>query len=444
MDPVSIAILLLLGCGLFLEGCASHDKENSEFLDPWTPLTEEEIEAHLRASENKSDSSIINNYATLRCTSGGENKVSLENTSGNAIQGGTAATNLDIDLAGEGFINCSTASDKRCIPEIEGNRWLCTDENHTSNGCPGVSCISFLFCLHGFGMIYVEKDGQKEGEMRAFGAFYIMELWLNEGYDIVSQEQLTKALEDAKNYGGQNQVKNFNIVEVDESELDDDMKPEDYIIKDENKTKFDTSILAWTNFWNVRMEKELGKGNFTPVRAEVIKCMMAVESRMGEPDRKNTERDVMQCLFLGDGGIWAITQIDPYAPGKSHYGETEQVINVEQIDGNIIPGSLPHDYHSDDTSLQEWFGNGSWKVFSKVITGVEKEDQEYTYHYNEVTTDMSIGIGVGEYAYKVNIKGGGSEENGVYLYNNSQYVKKHVRDVKWYMKGMGEELDGYK
>ena len=83
----------------------------------------------------------------------------------------------------------------------------------------------------------------------------------------------------------------------------------------------------------------------------------------------------------------------------------------------------------------------SQEVFSKIITGVEQENQEYTYHYNEVTTDMSIGIGIGEYAYKVNIEGDGSEENGVYLYNKSDTVNDYVRDVKIYMKGMGEELD---
>lgn len=335
MDPVTIAVLITIGCGLFLAGCTAWEEENNENSSLWEPIPEDEIEEHLGVDE---DDSPIVNYAKLRCTSGGENIVLLKNTSGNRMQRGTSATNLDVDLGEGGFIVCSTSSDKKCIPEIEENEWLCTNKNHTSNGCSEVTCTSFLFCMYGFGMIYVEESGQEEGEMKAFGAFYVMELWLNEGYDVVAEEQLTIALEDAKNYGGQNQVGNFKT----------------YF---ENATKFDTSILAWTNFWNVKLKEELGEGNFTPVRAEVIKCMMAKESTMGDEGRKNSMRDVMQCLFPGDPGIWAITKIDPFASGKSHQGISEQVINIEQIDGSCVNGSLPPSgYNKNDTKLQEWFG----------------------------------------------------------------------------------------
>lgn len=30
MDPVTIAVLVTIGCGLFLAGCASQEKENDE------------------------------------------------------------------------------------------------------------------------------------------------------------------------------------------------------------------------------------------------------------------------------------------------------------------------------------------------------------------------------------------------------------------------------
>lgn len=199
-------ILVLLGCGLFLEGCANQHESNDELSINWEPIPEDDIEKNL---ESEDDDRPINNFVVLRCTSGGKTTVFLENASGIPIQRGAAVTGADIDLKKAGFIKCYIASDKKCIPNIEYNKWQCTNKSHTSNGCEEVTCTSFLFCLNGFGIIYVQEDGQEEGKMKVFGAFYIMELWLKEGYSTVSEERLALALEDARNYGEQKQLSNF-------------------------------------------------------------------------------------------------------------------------------------------------------------------------------------------------------------------------------------------
>ena len=44
MDPVTIAVLVTIGCGLFLAGCASQEKENDELSFEWQPIPEDQYE----------------------------------------------------------------------------------------------------------------------------------------------------------------------------------------------------------------------------------------------------------------------------------------------------------------------------------------------------------------------------------------------------------------
>lgn len=266
-----------------------------------------------------------NNNVMVKCTSGGEKIIPLMDANGDYVQSGVSEIETDINLGEEGFSQYCTPPDEniKCMPDIENNRWQCTDEKCKTNACNTVNSDSFMFCLHGYGIIYVYEDGQQEGEMKAIGAFRVMELWLEEGYNTISAERLNRALEDARNYGEQTSVKNFNegqeqywINEIDESQ--------------ERYTKFDASILAWTNFWNARQMELFGAGNFTPVRAEIIKCIIMKESSMGTNKDQNGKRDVTQSLFHGDPTIWVITTLDPRAEGKTHIGKdgTSQVIDV--------------------------------------------------------------------------------------------------------------------
>ena len=381
MDPLTV-FLILAGCSAFLTGCGRQEEENEIFIVEAEPIPEKEIEDELGVEDEEG---LANDSMQLKCTSGNDEIVKLKHTSGNSVQRGTEAVGIDVDM--ERFKRCNTSPDKKCNPEIEGDIWQCTDSSHTSNQCNTVKCTSFLFCKYGAGIIYVYDDGQKEGEMNAFGAFFIMEFWLEEGYSVVSEEQLASALENARNYGGQSQVKSFAPPVTD------------------NDTKFDTSILAWTNFWNYKQRKVLGEGNYTPVRAEVVKCMVTQESTMGKKGVKNCQNDVMQSLFPGDFCFWGVTKYDPNIEGKSHMGENEQVIYVIDLEGETINGTLVKGYDTNDTDIYEWFEDGSWDIYSSILDE-SGEKEEYTYYYGRVTPDMSICAGVGYYAYKLNKESG--------------------------------------
>lgn len=419
MDPF-LVILILAGCGAFLTGCGKQESVNRE--------AEINIEPDIPEEDSMEDTkSPAVSYMQLKCTSGKDAIVFMEVASGNSLQSELQAISKDTKL-GDFFIKCDSSQDKKCIPDFEGNEWKCTNKDHISNGCNTVDNDSFLFCRYGLGLVYIDEDGQQEGKMNALGAFCVMDLWLMEGYNTVSKEQLAMALEDAMNYGEQSKIKNFSISPF------------------ANATKFDTSILAWTNFWNYRQAEKLGEGNFTPVRAEVIKCIMAKESSMGGPGDKNSLNDVMQSLFPGDPCFWAVTTLNPYAAGKTHIGnKNDKVLYVKNLNGQIVNGSLVLGYNVNDTKIKNWFENGSWKVYSPIIGKENMTGQEYVYNYDKVDSNMSICAGIGEYAYKLNIEyGRQTEAEGVLDYNGSEEKESYVETVESYMQEMGESLDGFK
>lgn len=437
MDPIT-AVFILVGFSALLVGCAGPEDDNKVHLEI-EPIPEEESEKAVQTEGNKRQT---NSNVMVKCTSGGEKIIPLMDANGDYVQGGESEIETDINLGEEGFSQCCTPPDEntKCMPDIENNCWQCTDKTCASKGFNTVNSDSFMFCLHGYGIIYVYEDGQQEGEMKAIGAFRVMELWLEEGYNMISAERLNRALEDARNYGEQKSIKNFNdckekgIENIDESQV--------------QYTEFDTSILAWTNFWNARQMKLLGAGNYTPVRAEIIKCIMMKESSMGTGENQNGKRDVTQSLFHGDPTIWVITKLDPYAEGKTHEGENRnsQVIDVIFKEGDRHNGDIPpKGFNKDDVRYQEWFDSGEWKIYSEVITN--QEGQCYTYYHEKVSPDMSICSGIGVYSYYLNkLNGLESEAKAVAGYRGSAVEsenREYVEKIEDYMNSMGENLDGY-
>ena len=60
----------------------------------------------------------------------------------------------------------------------------------------------------------------------------------------------------------------------------------------EDWDRYDTYILAWTNYWNESL-KDIPNSKVDP---EIVKAMVAQESLMGTLDRNNGTRDIMQAL----------------------------------------------------------------------------------------------------------------------------------------------------
>ena len=199
--------------------------------------------------------------------------------------------------------------------------------------------------------------------------------------------------------------------------------------------QFDTEILAWTNFWNNRVATEEIYKHKTIIRPEVIKAMIAQESSMGTASTYNAEKNVMMSLFPGDSTLWIAAAIDPTERGKHHIDPSTGNIsvNVKRLDGSIFEhGSLPQSYDKGETAAYG-FGSGFGVLKNVIQTGGGKSGQEYMVVYKEQTPRMSIAIGIGTYAYKLNILGDGSERSGVNGYGpNSQHylnINKHLRDM---------------
>lgn len=105
-----------------------------------------------------------------------------------------------------------------------------------------------------------------------------------------------------------------------------------------------------------------------------------------------------------------------YAPGKSHFGSKSQAISATDLDGNVV--NVPIYYlGTPSQNEKDWFGNGEWKVLERTLS--VDTNGEYHYYYDKVTPDMSIAVGIGWYAYKMNEEFGRlSERDGVYKYND--------------------------
>jgi RHS repeat-associated protein len=84
-----------------------------------------------------------------------------------------------------------------------------------------------------------------------------------------------------------------------------------------NAVVFDDDILAWTNFWNDKINSPAMSGIYTystTIRADVVKAMIAQESSLGKLSRLNGTRNVMQSLVTGDHSLWIGAAIDPLEP----------------------------------------------------------------------------------------------------------------------------------
>ena len=104
-----------------------------------------------------------------------------------------------------------------------------------------------------------------------------------------------------------------------------------------------------------------------------------------------------------------------YAPGKSHYGSDPQVISATNLNGNVVNVSLYYDGNPVQNE-QDWFGNGEWKVLERTLS--VDANGEYHHYYDKVTPDMSIAVGIGWYAYKMNEEHGRlTEDEGIKAYN---------------------------
>jgi len=209
----------------------------------------------------------------------------------------------------------------------------------------------------------------------------------------------------------------------------------DFRDKGQNYKKFDTEILAWTNYWNDRKAMSHSSG-FKAVDPNVVKAILLVESSFGNDPKKNGTRDVMQSLYPGDPEFWLAAGLDPKGKGhvSNRFGKYNPkyagvtFVDVIQIGNNKINNDAEMNQEPINTTERKNMGFGTGlKLVRDVVstTGGGAKGNEYFVDYRKVTTRMSIAVGVAQLAYKTNLKG--AKRAGALAYNgggDSKYGSK--------------------
>lgn len=317
---------------------------------------------------------------------------------------------IDIILVPNTFGYCNELQ-KFCQPLIEEVQWQGCDTANLIGDRPSVTMISYMVCTNGCGIITPVTDGQKAGmdtsnEELAKQAYETMQKWLLEGGNIVSQEDLLAAMDILAIYGEQSTISNLNVIadKTIEQEGDELRKKMFSRINASilRQSQYDNMILAWTNYWNLSMKNQYGE-NYSPIRADVVKAMLVVESNMGEENNKNNvvannQRDIKQSLDPRNPVFWTVLGVN----GNG------RVITIEYAKEDAKELNLPQ--NSDPIVLnmsdggagdRNFFGNGSWTAVHELIS------EDYTTYYAEnVTPELSLAVGEGLYSKFLNGAGG--------------------------------------
>jgi RHS repeat-associated protein len=198
-----------------------------------------------------------------------------------------------------------------------------------------------------------------------------------------------------------------------------------------NSTKFDGEILGWTNYWNSKIQQNPGRYvGQTMIRAEVVKAMIAQESSMGTATSKNAQRDIMQTLVPGDYAVWYAAGLNPLELGRFHtepgVSGRYNAIDAIRPDGSLTHWEIVGSFNASDLKDSAAFGASGIGLLQDVVyVGGGKNGQERLYDQRNVTNRMSIAVGTGYLAWKINgaANGRGSESKGIYGYGTgADYV----------------------
>lgn len=250
MDPITIAIFLVLGVGIMTTLTSCSNQKNSEKVDEngdISKFSEDDLEEEI-SSEEIVDSNWIVNGATVICTNAetvkSDSKV-LKKTETNSViaQKKDDLCQYDSKIAPL-FKKCTALNEGICKYNCETEIWNDYDESKSlGNGKYGLlKEKAYLVCNIAGGLIFATDDGQLTGDCGKSIALSIISKWIN-GTENISDE----LLREAGILASQNEVSfftalnyNFNpnffsegIKELKEIELDlTANKP--YIVKDVN------------------------------------------------------------------------------------------------------------------------------------------------------------------------------------------------------------------
>lgn len=185
-----------------------------------------------------------------------------------------------------------------CEPYIVGTSWLDTYNNAKTEDLRIVlNKQSWLACKY-MGRI-MSVDAMEEidtADMTEEEAFEMMLAWVR-GEQYIPQVILDKI---TLKYAGQNSAEIASLKYV---------GSETFV----NIDKYNAKIIAWSKFVNNLWETEEQKKNHLKIRPVLLKALCMQESELGGGTLQfNSDINIAQSLNTGDGGIWHLTNCNPY------------------------------------------------------------------------------------------------------------------------------------
>ncbi len=293
-----------------------------------------------------------------------------------------------------------------------GRSYLSKQDDEPPYEKDGITMTSMLFCSHG-GIITPIDSGQSFFSITMESALQQMEAYLDGD---LSEDEAAAYIQFVAQRCG------LKIAAISDGEL----KGEDV------NRNFDDNIIAWTYYWNLKIDEGAFGNNKIPVRTDVVKAIIMQESRWGSNGAKNSARDVMQCLVPGDYALWLLSGYNPTEETNNkpryHQGQDEKVVWVrdgtEYKQGSMRQG---FNYYVDvqnriTATSHAGFGEGLGILRNNVVTIIDGSDNmlkgyegEYLICYDKETPNMSIACGVAYLAYCEEYAG--SEMGGVRQFN---------------------------
>ena len=285
----------------------------------------------------------------------------------------------------------------------------------------GITMTSVLFCKHG-GLIMPVTSGQDSVSMSLDIGINKMTQYL-QGGEVSEQELMTIIEWIADNCG-------LSVNDMAQGQFSKKVNSDSY----ERSTRFDDQIIAWTYYWNIKIQNEFtSKFEIDP---NIVKAIIAQESSFGSDEMnkaKNPTRNVMQSLATGNSIVWVASGINPYDNGMFSIGDSISYILLDGTvgkDGSLAEDNLPYfaeQLKNDNTKnlLEEEREKqhfGDFDVLKRIFE--VGNDGKYIVDFDNVTSNMSIATGIGVLANSIQKEG--SVYYGVQEYNSLQNYVEHI------------------
>lgn len=213
----------------------------------------------------------------------------------------------------------------------------------------------------------------------------------------------------------------------------------------QRSSQFDDQILAWTYYWNCKLDDA---GRSYEIDPNIVKAIIAVESSFGDNYRpgRNPTRNVMQSLATGNDAVWIAAGINPYDWGMFGKGDKisyQMLDGTIKTDGDIYGGNLFE--HAQTTPQQDsnektWLEKEREKCLYDEFDVIKDifvigNDGKYMVIFDNVTPNMSIATGIGVLANKIHAQDDNIAK-GVMAYKTKGDTE-YLNAVNGYLDDMG-------